>query len=73
MVNPGEEVEMTGIRGGQGVQKRLSDLGLLPGTAMRVVQGGVDGPMIVAVRGDTRIALGRGVAQKVMVRMSGGQ
>lgn len=42
-------------------------LGLTPGTEVTVLQNYGHGPMIVRVR-DARVALGRGEAEKVLVR-----
>lgn len=67
MVTPGETVKMVGIRGGRRVRKRLADLGLNPGTELRVVQTNVMGPLIVAFKDDVRLALGRGMAHKIEV------
>jgi len=53
------------IAGGRGLRKRLTDLGLTRGTVVRVVQND-RGPLIVSL-GESRIALGFGMAQKVMV------
>ncbi len=66
MVGAGEEVRLVGVRGGWRVRRRLADMGLTPGEALRVVQGDSSGPLLVAVR-DSRLALGRGMAHKIMV------
>ncbi len=46
---------------------RLLELGLTPGTELRVVQDS-GGPMLVSVRG-TRVALGRDLAQRLWVEL----
>jgi Fe2+ transport system protein FeoA len=46
-------------------------MGLVPGVPVRVLQNNAPGPVIVAVK-DTRLCLGRGVANKVMVSPDGG-
>lgn len=53
-------------RGRHGLVSRLSSLGFTPGARVSMVQNFGRGPIIVMVR-DTRIALGRGEAQKVIV------
>ena len=68
MVRPGEEVTMVGIRAGWGLTKRLADMGLVPGTILRVINNQMPGPVIVEVRG-SRLVLGHGVAQKIMVEV----
>ena len=57
---------------GQGqrqIVKRLLDLGLTKGCTFKVIQGRGRGPVLVEVRG-TRIALGHGLASKVIVELS---
>ena len=46
--------------------KRLLDLGITKGCTFQVVQGSEHGPVLVQVRG-TRIALGHGIASKILV------
>jgi Fe2+ transport system protein FeoA len=70
MITAGEDVQLVNIIGGRILRKRLADLGLNPGMNLRVVQVDPQGPMILAVK-DSRIALGRGMAQKVMVELIG--
>jgi ferrous iron transport protein A len=54
--------------GGRGIMKRLLDLGLTKGCTFKVVQGSTRGPILVEVRG-TRIALGQGLARRVIVEV----
>ena len=68
MISAGEDVQLVNVVGGRVLRKRLADLGLNPGMNLRVVQVDPQGPMILAVK-DSRIALGRGMAQKVMVEL----
>jgi Fe2+ transport system protein FeoA len=64
----GETVELIDIRAGDTLRKRLVALGLSVGMQARVVQGDLGGPVILAVQNDTRLAIGHGMAQKIMVR-----
>ncbi|MFX1483518.1 MAG: ferrous iron transport protein A [Promethearchaeota archaeon] len=54
------------------IMKRLLDLGLTKGCTFKVVQNRGRGPVLVEVRG-TRIALGHGLASKVIVEVMEGQ
>jgi ferrous iron transport protein A len=54
------------LRGGHEFMSRLSAMGLSIGSKFEVLQNRGHGPVLVLVR-DTRIALGRGEAIKVMV------
>jgi Fe2+ transport system protein FeoA len=67
MVQPGEEVRLVAVQGGLRLRKRLADLGLNLGMTVRVLQHNGHGPLILAVK-DSRLALGRGMAHKIMVQ-----
>lgn len=64
---PGEEAIVVEVQGGHGLRNRLTAMGLIPGTPVRLLQNRSSGPVLVQVR-DARIALGRGVAHKIIVR-----
>lgn len=66
MASPGEVVQVANIRGGWGLTRRLADMGLLPGANIRVISNQMAGPLVVEVKG-TRLALGYGMAQKILV------
>jgi Fe2+ transport system protein FeoA len=66
MAPTGEPMKIVDVRAGCRLRNRLSNLGLLPGTVVEVVQSLGHGPVILAV-GDTRLALGRGASHKVLV------
>lgn len=66
MAKPGEPVTIIGVRAGRGLQRWLADMGLTPGVPIRVIHNQMTGPVLIDLRG-SRVALGRGVAQKVMV------
>jgi ferrous iron transport protein A len=66
MVRPGEQVTVIGVRAGWGLQRRLADMGLTPGIQIRAINSQMPGPVLIDLRG-SRVALGRGVAQRVMV------
>jgi ferrous iron transport protein A len=65
-LSEGEEGEIVELRGGRGMIQRLSDMGFTPTTKIRVLKSSPPGPMLVDVR-DARIALGRGVAMKIII------
>lgn len=66
-VPAGQTVELAAIDGGRRLRKRLADLGLTAGSRIRVVQNHFAGPLLLAVQHDTRLAIGRGMAQKIRV------
>ncbi|MGC9329190.1 MAG: FeoA family protein [Candidatus Hinthialibacter sp.] len=53
------------VNGGRELRSRLADMGLLPGMEVRVIRN-TGGPFIIAVK-DSRLAIGRGMAQKIFV------
>ncbi|MBT9130359.1 MAG: hypothetical protein DDT40_00116 [candidate division WS2 bacterium] len=67
MARPGEMVTVIRARAGSGLQKRLADMGLTPGVQIKVVNCQMPGPVIIDLRG-SRVALGRGIAQKIIVK-----
>jgi ferrous iron transport protein A len=67
MARPGEVVTLVAINAGFGLRRRLADMGLSPGVSLRVIQSQMPGPVIIELRG-SRLALGRGMAQKIMVK-----
>lgn len=55
------------LRGGRGLIQRLADMGMSPGTAIRMLKSApFHGPVEICVKG-CNIALGRGVASKIFV------
>lgn len=66
MASPGEVVRIADVRAGRGLTRRLADMGLLPGTVIRVINSQRPGPVVVEVKG-TRLALGHGMAHKILV------
>jgi Fe2+ transport system protein FeoA len=73
----GERATVVSISGGGcgrgqgkwGFEKRLMDMGLTPGTEVTVVKSApFHGPIEILVRG-SRLALGRGVAERILVEV----
>lgn len=67
MAAPGQTVRITGHRGGRMLRARLLALGLNLGREVEVVQNN-RGLIIIGVNGG-RIALGRGISQKIMAEV----
>lgn len=66
MASPGEEVKIVSVRAGRGLTQRLADMGLTPGTSVKVINSRGAGPVLINLRG-TRLALGFGITQKITV------
>jgi ferrous iron transport protein A len=65
-IDPGKEVTLIGIDGGRGIRSKLYSMGLVPGERLRVLSGNGKGPIMISVK-DYRLAIGRGMACKMMV------
>jgi ferrous iron transport protein A len=59
------------IQGGKNIISRLSAMGLSVGSEVEILENRGQGPVLIRVR-DTRIALGRGEALKIIVEEIGG-
>jgi ferrous iron transport protein A len=66
MVSHGELKQVSSLRATGEVKQRLTELGFIPGSMVRVV-GENDSGLILMVK-DTRLAINRGLAQKIMVQ-----
>jgi DtxR family Mn-dependent transcriptional regulator len=68
-MRPGDAGKVAFTRGGGTACQRIADMGLCPGAEVKVVNAApFQGPVEVEVRG-TRLALGRGLAEKVYVEV----
>jgi len=55
------------IRGGQGIRQRLGQMGIHPGDTITMLRvGALGGPILIEVHG-SQVALGKGIASKVIV------
>ena len=68
---PKLRVRLLKINAGEGLAGRLSALGLTPGVELTVIQD-AGGPLLLSVR-DSRLAVGRGLAQKIVVELISGK
>jgi len=68
-LNPGESATVLRLDGGKGLTRKLAVLGFIPGAKVTMLQNFGRGPVIVSI-GQARIALGRGEAMKVKVRVA---
>ncbi len=71
MAKPGERLVIEDFSGGTAARLRLLTMGLRPGDKIDVITNLNQGPLVIAAN-DKRYVLGRGLAQKIMVRPSKG-
>jgi len=65
MADTGAQVRIVALRGGAGLDRRMTEMGLNIGAQVRVLQQ--QGGGLVVMRGESRFALGGGMAHRVMV------
>jgi ferrous iron transport protein A len=64
----GEEATIAAVQGGRGMQVRLRNMGLVEGQVVRKLSAlAWGGPVVVMVK-RTQIAIGRGMARRILVR-----
>jgi ferrous iron transport protein A len=65
-VSAGETVKLASIEAGRGLNSRLASMGLVADVEITVVNNSHPGPFVISVK-DSKVMLGRGMAQKIMV------
>ena len=65
-IDPGEEVTLIDIDGGRGVRSKLYSMGLVPGITLKILNRSGSGPVMIVLK-DSRLAIGRGMAEKIIV------
>jgi ferrous iron transport protein A len=70
LVSSGMTAKILEVRGGRKLKNRLLHLGLNIGSEIHVIKNDVSGPLILAVKEDSRLALGRGMAHQIQVDIS---
>lgn len=65
MADEGAKVRIVALLGGKSLAMRLTELGLNVGTELQLIQR--QGGGLVVARGESRIALGGGMAAKILV------
>ena len=66
-VDPGKDVTLIDIEGGKAIKSKLYSMGLVPGAKITVLNGNSAGPVMIGVK-DSRLAIGRGMARKIIVK-----
>ena len=66
LIDTGGRARLHAICAGRELTARLASMGLVPGTELEVISKSATGPLIVSV-GDTRLVLGRGMVNKILV------
>lgn len=64
----GEEGIVRLVSGGEALTSRLAGMGIVPGTSIKILRN--SGGLIIVLASETRVALGRGQAEKILVTKS---
>ncbi|MBN2419428.1 MAG: ferrous iron transport protein A [Deltaproteobacteria bacterium] len=62
----GEKLIIMEMRAGKSAQLKLTSLGLCPGDIIEIVHNDNHGRLVIA-HNNTRVAVGRGIAERIMV------
>jgi len=65
----GQTGKVIKINGGKGIHQKLEALGIRPGVQIKRVSSVMLGGPIVVQVGNTKIAIGRGMAEKIVVEI----
>lgn len=65
LLGEGEEGIIHLLSGGEALTRRLAGMGIVPGTRIKVLRN--SGGLIIVLASETRVALGRGQAEKILV------
>jgi len=63
---PGREYRVVSLMGGRGFNRKLFEMGIKPGSTIRVIINSGKGPILIGVN-NLRFALGKGMASKIIV------
>jgi Fe2+ transport system protein FeoA len=66
MASAGEKIRIVKFASGRGMCQRLSSMGLNVGSEIEIAKKGFQGPLLIEA-GDTRLAIGAGMAHKIIV------
>jgi ferrous iron transport protein A len=65
-IRSGEKATIVAIEAGRGLNNRLASMGLVSDVEITVVSNSHPGPFVINVKG-SKVMLGRGMANKIMV------
>ena len=65
-VGAGQTVRLARVEAGRGLKSRLASMGLVTSVKITVVSNSHPGPFVISVK-DSKMMLGRGIVEKIMV------
>ncbi|MCK4441282.1 MAG: FeoA domain-containing protein, partial [Sulfurovaceae bacterium] len=65
--NTNQNLKVKAIESGYSARNRLTSMGIIPGSELKVVKKSFFGPLVLLLLLISTVALGRGIAKKVIV------
>lgn len=62
------KIKIISFAGGMGMQSRLAGIGIIQGSEIEVARNEKKGPVVLRIK-NSRIAIGRGVSEKIIVQL----
>lgn len=66
LAREGEKLKISRVSGGKGLIRRMTDLGLRPGTEVEIISASGNGFLVISIDGQ-RLGVGLGMAKKIFV------
>jgi len=67
----GKKAKIVGLNGGHGLRRKLRTIGIREGKLVKIVTTQpIGGPIVIDIEGE-QVAIGRGMARKIMIEISG--
>ena len=67
-LHTGERGIVTSLKGGEKFRNKMLALGLIPGKEFEVIKGNKNGPFVLKID-ETRLMLGYGMAEKIIIEL----
>ena len=67
----GRTAKIVGLEGGKGLRRKLRTIGIREGKMVKLVTTHpIGGPIVIKIEGE-QVAIGRGMAKRIMIEVSG--
>lgn len=66
-MHTGKRARVVSLGGGAGAEQKLTDMGLIPGERISVINNTGIGPLTLSVKG-SKLAIGHALAKKIIVK-----
>lgn len=67
----GKKAKIVSLNGGHGLRRKLRNIGIREGKLVKLITSQpIGGPIVIDIEGE-QVAIGRGMARKIMIEVSG--